>query len=367
MAVARDLYEILGVPRHATQEEIKKAYRRLARQLHPDVSQDPASEERFKEIVGAYEILSDPEKRRRYDLFGQGVGPEGFPFGDVTDIFEAFFGESPFGTRRRPARRTRTQRGEDVFVTTVLAFEEAAFGTRREIQVDVLVTCDRCEGSGAEPGTSATRCRTCGGTGQIQEVRRSIFGSVMTSHACTACEGTGEEVVSRCALCDGDGRVLRKRTVPVEIPPGVSEGLELRVPGEGHAGRAGGRAGDLYVSIAVDRSPTFERRGQDLFSVVDVPMAQAALGAELEVETLDGLERVTLEPGTQSGTVIRLRGKGIPNLNRRGRGDLFLTVHVETPRDLKREERKLLAQLAEIRGEPVGKRPTRARLRRPIE
>lgn len=367
MAPARDLYEILGVTRDATQEDLKKAYRRLARRLHPDVSQDPASEERFKEIVGAYEILSDPEKRRQYDLFGQRGGPEGFPFGDVTDIFEAFFGGGGFGTTRRATRRTRIQRGEDVFMTAALTFEEAAFGTHREVQVDILGACDRCGGSGAEPGTSATRCRTCGGTGQVQEVRRSIFGSVMTAHSCAACEGTGEEMVSRCVRCGGDGRVRQTRTVPVDVPPGVSDGLELRVSGAGHEGRAGGPAGDLYLSIAVDHSPVFERRSQDLFTVVDVPMAQAALGAELEVETLDGVERVTLEPGTQSGTVIRLRGKGIPNLSRRGRGDLFLTVHVETPRNLKREERKLLGELAEVRGEPVGKSPTRARLRRPAE
>jgi len=367
MAPARDLYEILDVPRDATQEDIKKAYRRLARRLHPDVSQDPVSEERFKEIVGAYEILSDPEKRRQYDLFGQRGGPEGFPFGDVSDIFEAFFGGGGFGTTRRPTRRTRTERGEDVFAVVALSFEEAAFGAHRDLELEVLGVCDRCGGSGAEPETSPTRCRTCGGSGQVREVRRSIFGSVMAAHPCTACEGTGEEIVSRCALCGGDGRVLRTRTIPVDVPPGVSDGLELRISGAGHGGRAGGPAGDLYLSIAVDRSPVFERRSQDLFAVVDVPVAQAALGAELEVETLDGVERVTLEPGTQSGTVIRLRGKGIPNLSRRGRGDLFLTVHVETPRNLKREERKLLGQLAELRGESVGKGSARARVRRPGE
>jgi molecular chaperone DnaJ len=365
MGPARDLYEILGVPRTATQEDIKKAYRRLARQLHPDVSQDPETEERFKDVAGAYEILSDPEKRRQYDLFGQRVGPEGFPFGDVTDIFEAFFGGGGFGTRRRSARRTRTQRGEDAFASVRLSFADAAFGTHRDIELETLETCDRCSGSGAEPGTSATRCRTCGGSGQVQDVRRSIFGTVMTSHACSACEGTGEEIVDRCGRCLGDGRISRTRVVPVDIPPGVSEGLELRVPGAGHEGRAGGAAGDLYLSIDVERSAVFERRGQDLFAVLDVPMPQAALGAELEVETLDGIERVSLEPGTESGSLIRLRGKGIPNLGRRGRGDLYLTVHVATPRNLKKEERRLLEQLAELSGEATGKRPVPARLRRP--
>lgn len=199
----------------------------------------------------------------------------------------------------------------------------------------------------------------------MQDVRRSIFGTVMTSHPCAACEGTGEEIVDRCGRCSGDGRIVRVRSVPVEVPAGVSDGLELRVPGAGHEGRFGGVAGDLFLSIAVEPSLVFERRGQDLFAIVDVPVTQAALGAELEIETLDGIERVTLQAGTGSGTVFRLRGKGIPNLGRRGRGDLHLTVHVETPRDLGREERRLVEQLAELRGEPTGKRPVAARLRRP--
>jgi molecular chaperone DnaJ len=364
MAQIRDLYEILGVPRDASQEEIKKAYRRLAREYHPDVSQSHDAEDRFKEIAGAYEILSDPAKREQYDRYGQGVGPMDFPFGDMADIFEAFFGGG--FARGTTARRTRVRRGEDVFTTIQLTFEEAAFGAHRDLELEVLEACDRCGGSGSEPGTAPSRCRTCGGTGQVQDVRRSIFGTVMTAHPCAACEGTGRQILSRCERCRGDGRVAAIRRIPVDVPAGVSDGLELRVSGAGHAGTAGGSAGDLYLTIGVAPHPVFERRGQDLFAVLDVPMVQAALGAELEVPTLDGVERIQIEPGTASGTTLRLRGKGMPNLGRRGRGDLFVTVHVETPTDLSREERRLLERLAELRSHPAGRRAhDRGRLRKP--
>jgi molecular chaperone DnaJ len=365
MAGIRDLYEILGVSRTATQDEIKKAYRGLARELHPDVSADPSTENRFKEVTAAYEILSDPEKRRQYDLYGQ-AGSDVFPFAEVGDIFEAFFGAGTFGQRRPPRRHTRVQRGEDLFASVSVSFREAAFGTHREVEVEALEPCERCGATGAKSGTGPSRCRRCGGVGQVQDVRRSIFGTVMTAQTCPSCEGTGEEIVSKCPDCAGDGRVARAHPVPVDFPPGVSNGMDLRVPGAGHAGRAGGPRGDLYLSIAVAESPVFERRDQDLLAVLEVPMVQAALGAELDVDTLDGTERVKLEAGVESGTVVRLRGKGIPNLNRRGRGDLFLTIHVETPKDLRRDERRLLEQLAEMRGEHVAKRESaRATLRRP--
>jgi len=364
MPGVRDLYEILGIARNATQDEIRKAYRRLARELHPDVSNDPTTEERFKEVTAAYEILSDPDKRRQYDTYGQG-GAEVFPFGDIGDIFDAFFGSGAFGRRRQPTRVSRTQRGENVYAAVSLSFHEAAFGAHREVRIEALDACNRCGGSGAEPGSSVSRCRTCGGTGQVQDVRRSIFGTVMTAHACTVCEGTGEEIVTRCTTCGGEGRLQRTRTVPVDVPSGVSDGLELRIAGAGNAGRAGGGPGDLYLSISVEKSPIFERRGQDLFALVDVSMVQAALGTELDIETLDGPDRVRLDPGTESGTTIRLRGKGIPNLGRRGRGDLFLTIHVETPKGLSKEERQLLEHLAELRGQPAAKGGARANLRRP--
>jgi molecular chaperone DnaJ len=365
MAV-RDLYEILGVARDATGDDIKKAYRRLAREHHPDVNPDPAAEERFKEVSAAYEILSDPQKRQQYDLYGQARGSVDFPFGDVADLFEAFFGQGSFGRRRTATRRTRTQHGEDVFAQVPLTFREAVFGVRREVRIGRLGPCERCSGSGAEPGTSPQRCRTCGGTGQVQEVRRSIFGTVMTAHPCSTCEGTGEEVTTPCERCDGRGRVAAETSVSVDVPAGVSDGLDLRVPGVGHAGRAGGPAGDLYVTVSVEEDPVFERRGGDVFADLVIPMTQAALGAEIEVETLDGPERIEVQPGTASGTALRLRGKGVPNLGRRGRGDLFLTIRVDTPTAGSKEERRLLEQLAEVRGEAAGKRASvKAALRRP--
>ncbi len=365
MARTRDLYEILGVPRDATQEEIKRAYRRLARQYHPDVNRSHDAEERFKEIAAAYEILSDPDKRAQYDRYGQGLGPMDFPFGDVADIFEAFFGTGGFG-RRTVTRRTRTRAGEDLYAEVSIGFEEAAFGTHREVEVERLEPCPSCAGTGAEPGTGPTRCRTCGGTGQVQEVRRSIFGTVMTARPCGDCEGTGEEILTPCRRCRGGGRVAAVRVVPVELPPGVADGLELRISGAGNAGVAGGRPGDLYLQVRVAEHPIFERRGQDLFAVLEVPMVQAALGAELEVATLEGTERIRIEPGTASGTVVRLRGKGLPSLGRRGRGDLFVTIRVRTPTDLTKQERELLERFAELRGQVAGRRAREAAvLRKP--
>ena len=364
MAAVRDLYEILGVPRDASTEDIRKAYRRLAREHHPDVNADPAAEERFKEVAAAYEILSDANKRAQYDAYGRG-GPVEFPFGDMSDLFEAFFGTGTFG-RRRTGPRSRVQRGEDVFAEVRIGFREAAFGVRRDVRVARMETCDRCEGKGAEPGTSPERCRTCGGTGQVQDVRRSIFGTVMTAHPCSTCEGTGQEIVSRCERCLGRGRVAAEATVAIDVPAGVSDQMELRITDGGHAGRSGGPAGDLYVTVHVDDDPVFERHGQDVFAILDVPLVQAALGARVEIETLDGTETIEVEPGTDSGTTVRLRGQGIPNLGRRGRGDLFLTIAVATPRDLKKDERRLLEELARLRGEAAGKKATSsATLRRP--
>jgi molecular chaperone DnaJ len=365
MATVRDLYEILGVARDASAEDIRKAYRRLAREYHPDVNADPGAEQRFKEVAAAYEILSDRDKRARYDAYGSG-GPMGMPFGDISDLFEAFFGTGTFGRRRGGGRMTRTARGEDLFAEVTLEFREAAFGAHREVGVSRMQVCELCGGSGAAPGTTSQRCRTCGGSGQVQEVRRSIFGTVMTAHPCSTCEGTGEEIASACERCEGRGRLGEHAALPVDLPAGVSDGMELRIGGAGHAGRAGGPPGDLYLSVHVHDDVVFERHGPDVFATLEVPMVQAALGAEIEVETLDGVERIQLEPGVAPGTTVRLRGKGIPNLGRRGRGDLFLTISVETPRDLTKEQRRLLEELARARGEPAGRKAsTRATLRRP--
>ena len=364
---ARDLYEVLGVDRGASDEDIKRAYRALAREHHPDVNGTDGAEDRFKEVAGAYEILSDPEKRRRYDAFGTGGGPQGAPFGDIQDIFDLFFGQGGFSTSaRRRGPRSRSRHGEDLGVRISLSFTEAVFGVRKDLEIERMVECERCMGNGAEPGTAPVACHVCGGAGQVQAVRRSVFGTVMTAAPCETCRGTGQEVLDPCKACEGQGRRMEAATVSVDIPAGVSDGMELRVSGNGHAGLAGGPAGDLYVGLAVQESPAFERRGQDLFTVLDISMTQATLGADVEVEAIEGHERVRVEAGTESGTVIRLKSKGVPNVNRRGRGDLFITLHVVTPGELSKEERGLWERLAELRGEATSKRdPAQADLRRP--
>ena len=280
------------------------------------------------------------------------------PFTDISDLFEAFFGG--MGVGQGPRRRSRVERGEDLFVRLDLDFREAVTGTRRDLDIERLGACEACGGVGAREGTAPSRCRTCGGAGAVQDVRRGIFGSIMTTMACSRCEGTGEEIVERCGTCAGRGRVAAAGRIPVEIPAGVADGLEIRLTGHGHAGRAGGAPGDLYLAIAVASDPVFERRGQDLFATLDVPLALAALGGDADVETLDGPRPVTIPEGAQGGEVLRLRGLGVPNLGRRGRGDLFVTLHVVTPRGLDREQRDLLRRLAEVRDDPD---PTLRRVR----
>jgi molecular chaperone DnaJ len=357
MASIPDLYQVLGVRPDATGDEIKRAYRRLAREYHPDVNNDPEAEQRFKQVSAAYETLSDPNRRRQYDMFGsQGLSPDvGFPFGDLGDIFDVFFGGGIGGRRRGTRRRSRTTRGQDLLVQLDLTFEEAAFGGEHQVEMESLVQCTRCEGSGCEPGTHPSRCHRCGGAGEIQDVARSVFGTVMTSRSCPTCEGTGEEIAAPCRDCGGEGRLRERQAVSVAVPAGVSDGMELRISGSGAEGRAGGPPGDLYVSLRVQSHPVFDRQGQDLVCALVVPMTQAALGADLEIPTLEGMERVHLDQGTASGTVLRLRGKGLPNPGRRGRGDLLVTVLVETPAAKSKEERALLERLAEVRGEPPPK------------
>lgn len=352
MRQAPDLYATLGVERDATGEEIKRAYRKLARELHPDVNSDAGAERRFKEITAAYEVLSDPARRRQYDMFGAEQAPaSGFPFGDVADIFDVFFGGGFGGRRQGGPRATRTRRGQDLFVPLSLTFEEAVFGTEKEITVESLEECERCGGTGCEPGTQPVRCRRCGGSGELQDVSRGFLGTVLTARPCPTCEGTGEEIPVKCQECGGDGRVPREQPLSIEVPAGVADGMELRISGGGQGGRHGGSSGDLYVSLRVEPHPIFERRGQDLVCALPVPMTQAALGAEVEIPTLEGPERIELKPGIESGTVLRLGGKGVPELGRRGRGDLFVTVQVTTPRPHSKEERALLERLAELRGE----------------
>jgi molecular chaperone DnaJ len=360
----RDLYEVLGVSSDATQDDIRKAYRKLARTHHPDVNHhDPDAERRFKEINLAYQTLSDPAKRRQYDLYGgEGLSPDMFGFGDLTDIFEAFFGSSPFGGGRPgQRRRTRTGRGRDLHLVLELDFDEAAFGATKEVRVDTQEMCDRCGGTGAEPGTHPSRCTTCGGSGEVSDVRRSVFGTVMTSRLCGTCEGTGEEIASPCRECGGGGRIPAQQTVSVEVPAGVSDGMDLRIEGGGEDGRGAGPSGDLYLTLAVRPHPVFDRRGQDLICLLELPMTAAALGAEVEVETLDGPATLKVPPGTRAGSVLRLRARGLPHVGRRGRGDLLLRVDLDVPPRLARRERELLESLADIRDERS--RPLKGRLR----
>lgn len=353
-----DYYELLGVTREATPDELKKAYRRLARELHPDTNPDPAATERFKEIAVAYETLSDPERRQHYDLFGdQAGGGAGFgPFGQgsgLGDIFDAFFGGSggnPFGQRRGP---TGPPRGADLEVAIDIEFTEAVFGVSHELSVRLPVTCSTCSGSGATEGTSPSRCDQCNGTGQVRRVRQSILGQMVTSGPCTRCGGSGEIITSPCADCRGEGRRTEERTFTVDVPAGVDNGSTLRLAGRGAAGPRGGTSGDLYVHIRVGDHKRFERVGYDLVEELHVPMTQAALGAHITYETLDGDEDLVVPAGTQTGRVFRLRARGVPHVNDRGRGDLLVRVVVDTPSALNSEEEQLLRRLATLRGDDV--------------
>ncbi|MEU8134347.1 molecular chaperone DnaJ [Streptodolium elevatio] len=348
-----DYYEVLGVRRDATPEEIKKAFRRLARELHPDVNPDPKTQERFKEINAAYEVLSDPQKRQMYDLGGDplggaGAGPGGgFGAGfGFSDIMDAFFGQA---SQRGP--RSRTRRGQDAMIRIEVQLEEAAFGTTREIQVDTAVTCNTCNGEGAAPGTTAQTCDMCRGRGEVSQVTRSFLGQVMTSRPCPQCQGFGTVVPTPCPECAGDGRVRARRTLTVKIPAGVDSGTRIQLAGEGEVGPGGGPAGDLYVEIAEVPHPTFQRRGDDLHCTVTIPMTAAALGTKVPLETLDGVAEIDIRPGTQSGQSIPLHGRGITHLRGGGRGDLLVHVEVQTPSKLDPEQEELLRRLAKLRAE----------------
>jgi len=350
-----DHYEVLGVPRDATADDLKRAYRKLARQYHPDANPgDPEAAEHFKDVTRAYDVLSDQTKRANYDAYGddRGPGAGGFSdFGGISDLFSTFFGgAAPGGGRRGPTR------GADVLAQVELTLEEAATGVEREVELTTLVECSECKGSSAEPGTFPSRCSDCGGSGEVRQVRRTVFGNVMTAAPCARCGGRGEEITSPCKNCSGRGRVQEHDTLTVQVPPGVDDGAQLRVTGRGEAGIRGGRSGDLYVAINVAPHEIFRRAGDDLACEVSVPMTVAALGGGVEMPTLEEPEPIDIEPGTQSGQVVRLRGRGMPRLGGRGRGELVGLLKVETPQDLTNEEVELLERLATLRGERVGQR-----------
>jgi len=357
-----DYYRLLGVDREAGSEEIKRAYRRLARQYHPDVNgNDPEAAERFKEISKAYSVLSDPEKRRRYEAYGE-AGVEGFaaPAGDpfagfgasFDDLLGAFFGGGdPF--TGRPRTRSRARRGESIGMRLRLPFTEAVFGVSKDVRVRAAAACGRCGGSGAKQGTEPTVCSRCNGSGQQRTVRQSLLGQLVTATTCPVCAGSGQEVRSPCPECRGQGLLMQDTTLTIDIPPGLEDGNQIRYPGRGHAGQYGGPPGDLIVELAVDPHPVFERRGDDLICRVQVPMTVAALGGAVELETLDGPETVEIDPGTQAGTVKRLRKLGVPHPEGRGRGDLLVELAVQTPTHLGEQQRVLLRQLAQLRGEEV--------------
>lgn len=355
--MATDYYEILGVSREATGDDIKKAYRRLAREHHPDANpNDPGSADRFKEVSRAYEVLRDPQKRQNYDTFGNerggmggfgGFGEAGF--GGISDIFDTFFGGG-----MRTGSTTGPARGSDVLAEVELTLEEAAAGIEREVSITTLDDCEECHGSGAAPGTFPSTCPDCDGTGEIRQVRRTMLGNMMTTSPCRRCGGSGREITEPCRRCNGAGRVPLEQTLTVQIPPGVDEGAQLRVTGHGEAGLRGGGKGDLFVAIHVTEHEIFRRAGEDLACEVGVPMTIAALGGEVEIPTLDGAEAHRVEPGTQSGTLVRLRGHGMPRLNGRSRGTLIAVLKVETPVDLSTEEAETLARFAQMRGEHPG-------------
>ncbi|MDE3069268.1 MAG: molecular chaperone DnaJ [Acidobacteriota bacterium] len=355
----RDPYEVLGVARDASEQDVKKAFRRLARELHPDVNaEDPETAEKFKEAAGAYEILSDSERRATYDRYGHqglrtgGYAPSFEEFGSIGDLFNAFFGDSGlFGGEAFAGRAGGPAPGGDVAAAVELDLSEAASGIEADVEYEAVVRCEHCRGNGAEPGTPIERCERCAGTGQLQSAVRTPFGQMVRAAICEECEGTGRVPKQRCRECRGRGRLMAQRSERVKVPAGIADGQRIRVAGRGHAGAVPGSDGDLYVLVRVREDERFVRQGQDLVTVLDVVAPLAALGAELEVPTLDGPARVEVPAGTQPGEILTLRGKGMPGLGRARAGDLRAVVNVVVPRRLTAEQRELMERLNESLGE----------------
>ena len=364
MSAKRDYYQVLGIDRQATQDGIKKAFRRLARQYHPDVNKDTDAEARFKEINEAYEVLSDPEKRAMYDRFGHAAPQSGFGgqgdfsgFGGIEDIFESFFGGMRTGTSRRGPSR-----GSDLRYDLTIEFEEAIFGVEKEILVPRHETCPHCQGSGAEPGTQPIRCPQCNGTGEVRRQQQTILGSFVQVATCPRCQGEREIVTTPCTRCQGQKVVEVERTISVRIPAGVDNGTRIRLAGEGEPGMRGGPTGNLYVVLDVKPHSHFRRDDNTIMLELDINVAQAALGDAVSVPTLDGDEDLSIPAGTQTGETFRLRGKGVPYLRRNGRGDQVVIVHVRTPSRLTARQRELFEELGSTLGGEVVHQPEKGLL-----
>ena len=359
----RDYYEVLGIQKGASEDEIKRAYKKLARKYHPDMNPgDKEAEEKFKEINEANEILSDPTKKSRYDQFGfAGVDPNygaggggfgggagGFDFGDLGDIFGSFFGGGFGGAQQR---RNGPQRGESIRMSVPVSFTEAAFGCEKDVTLERSEQCPTCHGNGCAEGTTPEICPECRGSGTVQVRRQTPMGVFATTATCTKCGGSGKIIHQPCAECHGNGRVHKRRTVKVSIPAGIDNGQTISLRGQGHAGKNGGPNGDLLITVMVKPHDLFRRDGTSVFCEAPITFTQAVLGAELEIPTIDGKVKYTIPEGTQTGTVFRLRGKGIPVLNGRGRGDQYVTVTIETPQNLNREQKDALRKFSETLGE----------------
>ena len=363
MAEKRDYYEVLGIQKGASEDEIKKAYKKLARKYHPDMNPgDKEAEEKFKEVNEANEVLSDPEKKARSDQFGfAGVDPNygagagggayggGFDFGDLGDIFGSFFGGGFGGGQRR--NPNAPQRGESIRASVSVSFTEAAFGCEKSVTLERSEQCPTCKGNGCAPGTTPEICPDCHGTGTVQTRRQTPMGVFASNGPCRKCGGTGRLIHQPCPDCRGTGAVRKRKTIKVNIPAGIDHGQTISLRGQGNAGRNGGPAGDLLITVMVQPHELFRRDGVDVFCEAPITFAQAVLGAELEIPTIDGKVKYSIPEGTQTGTVFRLKGKGIPVLNGRGRGDQYVTVTIETPRNLNKEQKEALRRFSETLGE----------------
>lgn len=355
----RDYYEVLGVSKSATKDELKKAYRKLSKQFHPDINKEPGADEKFKEVKEAYEVLSDDQKRAHYDQFGHvdpnqgfGGGDFGGGFGGFEDIFNSFFGGGGGGRRRDP---NAPRQGADLQYTMTLKFEEAVFGKETDIEIPREETCDTCDGTGAKPGTKVDTCKHCHGNGQLNVEQNTPFGRIVNRRVCHYCNGTGKEIKEKCSTCSGSGKVTRRNKIHVKIPAGVDDGQQLRVAGKGEAGINGGPAGDLYIVFHIRSHEFFERDGDDIYCEMPITFVQASLGDEVEVPTVHGKIKLKVPAGTQTGTKFRLKGKGVPNVRGYGTGDQHVIVKIVTPTKLSEKQKQLLREFAEVSGQmPLG-------------